>query len=102
MPETLSGYSARTIIDLQHTYELNRKVLDQLMSYRSNSQELDLSNIDCLFLVAAGDKNQLLEYLVKNGWSSIKFNQFWGNYNFYVLQKSSPFDRTIFDVSSKS
>ena len=102
VPETLSGYSARTIIDLQHTYELNRKVLDQLMSYRSNSQELDLSNIDCLFLVAAGDKNQLLEYLVKNGWSSIKFNQFWGNYNFYVLQKSSPFDRTIFDVSSKS
>ena len=102
VPETLSGYSARTIIDLQHTYELNRKTLDQLMLYRSNSQELDLSNVDCLFLVAASDKNQVLEYLVKKGWSSIKFNKFWGNYNFYILQKSSPFDRAIFDVNSKS
>jgi hypothetical protein len=90
VPETLSGYSAKTVFELQRKYELNRKTLDELMFYENKSKEIDLKNIECLFLIAAVNKNQLLDFLLKNGWISRNLNGPGSNYDFYILQKTGP------------
>jgi hypothetical protein len=92
VPETLSGYSAKSVFELQSEYELNRKTLDELMFYDGKSKDLDLKNLECLTLIAPVNKNQLLEYLLKSGWIPRNSNGIGSNYNLYTLQKPRPIE----------
>jgi hypothetical protein len=92
VPETLSGYSTKSVFELQGKYELNRKTLDELMFYDGKTKYLDLKNLECLTLIAPVNKNLLREYLLKGGWIPRNSNSFGSDYNLYTLQKPRPID----------
>ena len=90
VPETLSGYSVKAIRDIQPNYDFNRKTLDELMFYKANVKEIDLSSIDCVYIVAAVNKFQLHNYLTNRGWSSTQAQIKNSDYSFFILQKPNP------------